>query len=135
MLESLLIKLQTFTSLKYLSFHTRFCNILTIYRNHIETHTQNLIQPEAFTRGVLRNFEKLTGKHQYQSLFFNKVADSGLQLYFKKRLWHRCFPVKFSKFLRTPFLQNTSERLFLYNVTGKRNCEPKRFLFNILQHL
>ena len=22
----------------------------------------------------------------------------------KKRLWHRCFPVNFAKFLRTPFL-------------------------------
>ena len=27
---------------------------------------------------------------------------------FKKRLWHRCFHVNFSKFLRTLFLQNTS---------------------------
>ena len=26
----------------------------------------------------------------------------------KKRLWHRCLPVSLSKFLRTPFLQNTS---------------------------
>ena len=24
----------------------------------------------------------------------------------KKRLWHRCFPVNFAKFLRKPFLQN-----------------------------
>ena len=31
----------------------------------------------------------------------------------KKRVWHRCFPVKFAKFLRTPFLQNTSRRLLL----------------------
>ena len=23
--------------------------------------------------------------------------------FFKKRLWHRCFPVNFTKFLRTPF--------------------------------
>ena len=29
----------------------------------------------------------------------------------KKRLWHRCFPVNFAKFLRTPFLQNTSGKL------------------------
>ena len=33
---------------------------------------------------------------------------------FKKRLWHRCFPVNFVKFLRTPFfidhpLVDTSE--------------------------
>ena len=32
----------------------------------------------------------------------------------KKRLWHRCFPVNFVKFLRTQFLQNTSGRLLLY---------------------
>ena len=32
----------------------------------------------------------------------------------KKRLWHRCFPVNFAKFLRTPFFQNTSGRLLLY---------------------
>ena len=31
----------------------------------------------------------------------------------KKRLWHRCFPVNFAKFLRVPFLRNTSGRLLL----------------------
>ena len=30
-----------------------------------------------------------------------------------KRDWHRCFPVNFAKFLRTPFLKSTSERLVL----------------------
>ena len=29
-----------------------------------------------------------------------------------KRLWHRCFPVNFVKFLRTPFLQNSSGGCF-----------------------
>ena len=33
--------------------------------------------------------------------------------FIKKRLWHRCFPVNFAKFLRTSFLQNTSGRLLL----------------------
>ena len=33
---------------------------------------------------------------------------------FKKRLWHKCFPVKFTKFLGTPFLQNTSGRLLMF---------------------
>ena len=46
-------------------------------------------------RGVLRNVAKFTGKHLYQSLFFNKET------------------VNFAKFLRTPFLQNTSRRLLL----------------------
>ena len=32
----------------------------------------------------------------------------------KKRLCHKCFPVNFAKFLRTPFLKNTSGRLLLF---------------------
>ena len=31
----------------------------------------------------------------------------------KKKLRHRCFPVNLAKFLRTPYLQNTSARLLL----------------------
>ena len=64
-------------------------------------------------KGVLRNFVKIIGKHLSQSLFFNKVAGLGPATLFKKRLWHRCFPVNFAKFLRTPFLPNTSGRLLL----------------------
>ena len=60
-------------------------------------------------KDVLRNFAKFTGKQLRQSLSFNKVA--GLRpatlLKKRKRLRHRCFPVDFPKFLRTPSLQNT----------------------------
>ena len=60
--------------------------------------------PEVFCKkGVLRNFTKFTGKHLCRSLFFNKVAGLRHATSFKKRLWHRCFPVDFVKFLRTPF--------------------------------
>ena len=53
-------------------------------------------RPEVFCKtGILRNFAKFTVKHLGQSLLFNEVA--GL------RLWHRCFPVNFVKFLRSPF--------------------------------
>ena len=65
-------------------------------------------------KGIFRNFAKLTRKHLCQSLFFNKVADlRPATLLKKKKLLHRCFPVNFAKFLRTLFLQNTSERLLL----------------------
>ena len=38
-------------------------------------------RPEVFCKkGVLRNFAKFTGKHQCQSLFFNKVAGLWLLL-------------------------------------------------------
>ena len=60
-------------------------------------------RPEVFCeKGVFRNFAKFTGKHLCQSLFFNKAAGPATLL--KKRLWHRCFPVNFAKFLRIPFL-------------------------------
>ena len=43
--------------------------------------------------------------------FSIKLQVWGLPLYQKRRLWHRCFPVTFAKFIRTRFLQNTSWRL------------------------
>ena len=55
------------------------------------------------TKKISENYNdvlKSTGQKPLQTL--------GLQL-LKKRLWHSCFPVYFAKFLRTYFLQNTSE--------------------------
>ena len=83
---------------------------------------RNSHQRCSMKKGVLRNFTKFTGKHLCQSLFFNKVADLRLATFLKKRLWHRCFPVIFAKFLRTPFLQNTSGRLLFTNDEFKNNC-------------
>ena len=54
-------------------------------------------------KGVLRNFAKFTGKHLCHSLFFNKVTGLRPATLSKKRLWHRCFPVNFAKFLWTLF--------------------------------
>ena len=64
-------------------------------------------------KGVLWSFAEFTGKQLCQSLFFSKVAGVRPLTLFKKRLWHRCYPVNFAKFLRTPFLQNSSGRLLL----------------------
>ena len=72
-------------------------------------------RPDVFCdKGALRNFTKFTGRHLCQSIFFNKVAGLRPATSLKKRLWHRCFPVNFDNFLRTPVLQNTSGRLPLY---------------------
>ena len=61
-------------------------------------------------KGVLRNFAKFTGKHLCQSLFFNNVADlkKGVRpaTLLKKRLWHKCFPVNFEKFLYISFTEH-----------------------------
>ena len=45
--------------------------------------------------------------------FFIKVSGLKSAILLKKRLWRRCFAANFTKFLKTPFLQNTSGRLFL----------------------
>ena len=51
-------------------------------------------RPEMFCKnGVLKNLAKLTG-----------LRPEGV---LKKRLQHRCFPVNFAKFLRTPFSYRT----------------------------
>ena len=39
---------------------------------------------------------------------FNKVLDLKICIFIKKTLQHTCFLVKFTKHLKTPFLQNTS---------------------------
>ena len=40
----------------------------------------------------------------------------------KKRLWHRCLPLNFAKFLRTSFLQSTSRQLLLvFKANNKEN--------------
>ena len=54
-------------------------------------------------KDILRNFAKFTGKQLCQSLFLNKVASLRPATLLKKSLWHRCFPLNFSKFLRTLF--------------------------------
>ena len=47
-----------------------------------ETFVFKSTRPEVFCKkDVLENFAKLTGKYLCQSLFFNKVACLGLQLY------------------------------------------------------
>ena len=66
-----------------------------------------------YKKGVLENFTKFTGKHLCQSVFFNKVVCLRPATFFKRKLWHRCFPVNFAKFQGTPLLHNTSRRLLL----------------------
>ena len=72
---------------------------------------------------VLNDFTKITGKHLHQSLFFKKVADPQPTTLLKKRLRYTCFP--FVKFLRTPFLQNTSGGCFC--VWWKKKIYQKLF--------
>ena len=56
-------------------------------------------RPEVFCK----KFHKIDRKTPVPQSLFNKIADLRLATLLKERLWHRCFPVNFVKFLRTPF--------------------------------
>ena len=81
-------------------------------------------QKQLITGGVLvknvffeisQNLQENTGAFHSGHVrvsFFIKLLPQACN-FIKKRLWHRCFPVNFAKFLGTPFLQNTSGWLLL----------------------
>ena len=91
-----------------------FWNILffSVFQgNSLKKNNWRSSRPEEFCKkGVLRNFTKFTGKHLCQSLRPATLL--------KMRLWHRCFPVNFVKFLRTPFLTEHIWWLFLQLYQG-----------------
>ena len=60
-----------------------------------------------------KNFAKFDGKHLCRSLSLIKLQAPGLQLYFKKKLRQKCFPINFAKFLRTASWQMTCGPLLL----------------------
>ena len=93
---------------EYESFNFNFVLLFLKKTLAITTNLTNYLarssRPEVFCiKGVLRDLTKFTGKHLCQSLFFIKAADLTPRTLLKKRRWHSCFPVKFVKFLRTPF--------------------------------
>ena len=59
--------------------------VFSKFDNHRKSSTTGIIRSSHricyVRKSVLRNFAKLTGKHLYQSLFFNKIAGLSLQLY------------------------------------------------------
>ena len=87
------------------------CAFWELTKNNQKRH-----QKCSLKQGVLKNFTKFAGKHLCQNLFFYKVVGLRPATLLKRRLWHRCFSVKFAKFLRKPFLQSTSGRLLLLHV-------------------
>ena len=70
-------------------YNTLFVPIVVLYYiffNFRSSRTEVFCKKDA-----PRNFAKFTGKHLCQSLTL-----------LKKTLWHRCFPVNFARFLKTP---------------------------------
>ena len=58
-----------------------------------------------FKMDALKNFANFTGKKPVLNSLPNKVEGLKVCNFIKKKLQHRCFPVKFHKFLRAPFFK------------------------------
>ena len=97
------------------------CNIHFLTKNFAKLlfiHRSSCLRL-SIIKDIIRNFAKFIRKTPArESLFLIKLQIWGARpaILFKKRLWHRCFPVNFAKFLWIPFLQNTSGRLVLYTL-------------------
>ena len=77
--------------------------------------------PQAvYEKGVLRHFEKFTGKHLWRNLFFDKVADRPEPAtLLKKETLAQVFPCDFYEISVNTFLQKISGRLLLELKTFK----------------
>ena len=63
-------------------------------------------RPVVFCKKVFLNILQNSKENTCaRASFLIKLQASGLRPLLKKRLWLRCFPVDFVKFLKTPYLQ------------------------------
>ena len=93
---------------------TKMCSfmlyVIKLFANHIELNLFDT--PEAVARrcSVKKVFLEISQNSQENTCaivsFLIKLQVSGLRsvTLLKKRLWQKCFPVNFAKFLRTPIL-------------------------------
>ena len=102
----LILKVSKFTSI------TQNINVLVILFILIKLVTgfmgfsmvkNTVIKKQSLGGVLLKRCSQKFRKHLCQSLFFNKVTGLRRGTLLKKRLWHRCFPVNFAKFVRTSF--------------------------------
>ena len=82
-----------FPSFFFFSFFFYFSAYRVFWMNLLQITDRSSHRSCYIKKGALKNFANFKGKLLCQSLFLIKAT----------RLWYRKFPVKFSKFLRTPF--------------------------------
>ena len=80
---------------------------------HAEAATGSFLKKKVFLK-----LSKVSQKTLVLESLFNKFCKN----FVKKRLQHRCFPVKFAKLLRMPTLKNISQRLLLYMRQAAVQC-------------
>ena len=90
------------------------CEYCKVFRNSFfHKHLQKQSFADVSQNRYSYKFCKLHRKALVLESLFKKLKAFGLHLH-KIRLQHRCFPVKFAKFLRTPFLTEHLQWLLLH---------------------
>ena len=86
----------------------------TVIKNLNKTHPVEKQSPGGvLSKRSSYKFYKIHRKIPVPESFFKNIASLRPVNLLKKRLWHRCFPVNFAKFLRTPFFIEHLEWLLL----------------------
>ena len=98
------VMMLNYRNIRIFVFQGITCTIFSVVKYLIKINRDNH-RRGSIEKGVLKSFTKFTRKHLCRSMFFNEVAGWGSATLLKKRLRHRCFPVNFAKFLRTPILE------------------------------
>ena len=90
----------------------------------LENRFQKQLLVNVLQLGDLKNLVNSKKKYSVLESLLDKVA--GLKACNSIRLQHRCFPVKFAKFLRTPFLKEQLQWLLLrFNSCFQRSPEQR----------
>ena len=87
--------------------------------------------PEMFCkkRCLQKKFANFIGKYLCWNQFLRACS------FIKKKLRHRCFSVKFAKFLKIPILKNTCKQLLLYIHFNSHHFHYHHFHFHCKMHL
>ena len=131
-----LFSFKCFSSLSFIELKTKSRYRHSRYRHSISSFYQkfDLIKFEftLFWRLLLKISEAVTWRFPVKNLFLEISQNSQEKETIKKRVQHRCFPVKFAKFLRTPTLKNICERLLVKTSTETKHqyFRPKLFSLN-----
>ena len=120
----------------------------TFSKEHIwKVRDSNLLRNEKSSRNTNKTFTSKS-RSSHPDLFckkrcsckfcriLRKTTVSKLQAttLLKNRLWHRCFPLNFAKFLRTPFYKEYLRWLLLWKINLLRDFSKKHInKYNIMR--
>ena len=94
------------------NFVTRYANPITVPLSQVKEALRTATEIQPIKKQLQEVFCKKRCSQKFRKIHGKAPVPEPLSTtLLKKRLWHRCFPVNFEKFLRAPYLQNTSGRL------------------------